>query len=171
VRAAAQLLFSLLLVTFASTVAFATGLERARWDALLTVVIFLGMRSPTVAGGAAMAAAAGYLQDLCSGVPWGLTSAVYVLLFAGTRIVSQALHGEGVVFGAVFSLIGSLAGGLVSTMLYVALAPAGAEPGGPAYAAIVPTAILTALLSPIVFAGMSLIDRIGKTADAGLGIE
>jgi hypothetical protein len=170
-RAFAQLLFALVLVNVASAVAFTAGLERARWDALLTVAIFVGMRAPTVAGGAAIVAAAGYLQDLYAGIPWGLTSSVYVLVFAGTRLISQAVHGEGAVFAAGLSMTGSLAGGLLSAILYAAFAPEGGGPGGPALAAIFPTALLTAALSPIVFGGMGLIDRLRRPADAGLGID
>jgi rod shape-determining protein MreD len=117
---------------------------------ILPLIVFTGVHEYSVARGAALAFVLGYSLDLFAGAPVGLFTFVSVAVFvlsraAGVRLAAQTMLTQlALAFG--FALVQSI------TVL-VLLAIFGKNPYSPRalLSLVLPHAIATALVSPIVF--------------------
>ncbi len=118
---------------------------------VLPLIVFMGVHEYVLWRGALLAFGIGYLLDVCAAAPLGLYTFTSVAVFvvaraAGVRLAAQTLITK-VALAFAFSL-------LESCIILILMAIFGGDPARPrALAALVlPTALSTALLSPIVFA-------------------
>jgi rod shape-determining protein MreD len=117
---------------------------------LLPLIVFMGVHEYSLARGAGVAFALGYLSDLVGIAPIGLTTSTYVAIFvlaraAGVRLAAQTVPMQ-VGLGLGFTLVHDV-------MVLVLLAIFGRDPYVPRdlYPAILPHILMTGLLAPIIF--------------------
>lgn len=158
-------LASLALVALECALLRPLGLSVARIDVHVAVVLFLALRCQTLEG-AFGAFAVGYFFDVLSGQPSGLYVFTAVLTFLIARLVSP--------FVDVRSIKGfvplSAAIDLLHNLAALSLASLGASEvsRAPAFAAIWPTAGLTALAALLVWPLLRSIESLFKKPDRGL---
>jgi rod shape-determining protein MreD len=117
---------------------------------ILPLIVFMGVHEYSVARGAALAFVLGYALDLFAGAPVGLFTFVSVCIFvlsraAGVRLAAQTMLTQiALAFG--FTLLES-----VTVLMLVAIF--GKNPYSPRalVSIVMPHAIATALVSPLVF--------------------
>ena len=126
------------------------GLHGFTPSAVLPLVIFLGVHEASMARGALLAFAMGHAVDLFASAPTWLFTFVYVALWwlarvAGVRLAAQTVPTQmALAFG--FALVESL-------VVLVLIVVFGADPQRPRELAtiVLPHAVATALVAPIVF--------------------
>jgi rod shape-determining protein MreD len=126
------------------------GLSATTPSLVLPLIIFLGVHEHSMARGALLAFAYGYLTDLFASAPIGLFAFVSVAIWwlsrmAGVRLTAQtALTRMSLAFG--FALV-------ESGIVLILLAIFGSDTRRPLEigATVLPHAIVTALVSPVIF--------------------
>lgn len=117
---------------------------------LLPMVVYLGVYEPSMAKGAALACAMGYLQDVLATAPIGLFAFVHVAIWwlsrvAGVRLTAQTWFTRASL-GFAFALV-------QSAVVLIVLAVFGTDNRRPVSMAsiVLANAVTTALLSPALF--------------------
>lgn len=117
---------------------------------VLPLIVFMGVHEYSLARGAGVAFALGYLSDLVGIAPIGLTTSTYVAIFvlaraAGVRLAAQTVPMQ-VGLGLAFTLVHDV-------MILVLLAIFGRDPYVPRalYPALVPHVLTTGVLAPLTF--------------------
>lgn len=119
---------------------------------VLPLILFTGVHEYSIARGAALAFVLGYALDLFAGAPVGLFTFVSVAIFvlaraAGVRLAAQTVLTQlALAFG--FALV---EGGIVVVLLAIFRDAKTAYPVRSLVPLLVPHAVATALVSPIVF--------------------
>jgi rod shape-determining protein MreD len=133
----------------------------------LPVVVYLGLYAGNV-DGAVGAAAVGYVVDLMAGGPKGLMTFLAVALFLFSRLAGAALSVQGRAGFALLSGVGTFLYGFVALLFTRAVAPDESSPGFALLGRMLVEAGATALVSPLVLAGMRRIDRLFVREEPGL---
>ena len=115
----------------------------------LVVVIFSGFHHPTLKGGP-LALLLGFFLDCLTSPIFGLYTFLYLLIFLLARIAAGRVYGERPALIVVFTVFCSLLEGLLIVLLYRLLLGADILAALPRI--FIPQALLTGLLSPLVFA-------------------
>jgi rod shape-determining protein MreD len=128
----------------------------------LPLVIFLGVHEPSMAKGAVLAFVIGHALDLFASAPLGLFTFLYVALWWLARVVGVRLAAQTVPTQMALAFGFSLAESLIVLVLLVVF---GADPSRPVelVTIVVPRALSTALVAPIVF---RIAERLHQTAQA-----
>ncbi|MBI4705583.1 MAG: hypothetical protein HY744_31200 [Deltaproteobacteria bacterium] len=128
----------------------ALNLAGATPSLLLPLVLFMGVHEYSVARGAALSFALGYLLDVCAAAPIGLYTFNSVAIFvvsraAGVRLAAQTLPTK-IALGFIFSLLEGL-------IVIILTAIFGDDPARPPALGLlaVPHAVATAICAPLVF--------------------
>ena len=159
---------SLLVIAFALIVLQTTLLEivllhQMSVELSLLLVLYAGFRYEP-GEGAVVSMLCGFLTDCMTGSPTGLFVFLYVLIFSVTKLLSQRMYADSRLFFAFFAFVAALAEGVLLVMLYRIIA----EVDFPHYVFrhAVPQAFVLALLSPLFFKGLDLVEERlnGKTA-------
>ncbi len=164
-RNAAFLAMALVLILFQANVHLVLGpLGLRGWapSAILPLVIFLGVHEPSMAKGAVLAFVIGHALDLFASAPLGLFTFLYVALWWLARVVGVRLAAQTVPTQMALAFGFSLAESLIVLVLLVVF---GADPSRPVelVTIVVPRAVATALVAPIVF---RIAERLHQTAQA-----
>ena len=152
-----------LLVCLVATVAesvfpYLFHLRAARFDLLLSVVLYLALNDEIITG-AALSACAGYLGEISSATPAGLYTFLAVLTWAVVRVSARGLRSDGGALSAVIAFGTSLVHSLLAAGLFYLVAPAPAEFGWH-FTGALPSALMTGLCAPFVFGALRRIDAL-----------
>jgi rod shape-determining protein MreD len=130
-RNAAFVAFGLFLVLLQSNLypLFAPlGINGATPSLLLPLVIFLGVHEPSMARGALLASALGYMLDLFASAPIGLFAFVYPAIWWLSRVVGVRLTAQAVLTKFALAFLFAL---VESTLILILLAVFGSDPQRP----------------------------------------
>jgi len=142
-----------------------TQLLGAFWDGtlagitpslLLPLIIFMGVHEYSMARGAALSFAMGYLLDVFAAAPLGLYTFTSVAIFVVSRVAGVRLAAQTVLTKVALAFAFSLLEGLIIVILTAIFGGDAARPRALA-ALVMPHAFTTALFAPLVF---SLAQRI-----------
>jgi rod shape-determining protein MreD len=123
----------------------------------LPIVIFLGVQEPSMARGSIFAAAFGYAQDILGAAPLGLFTFVSVAIWWLARVAGVRLAAQTALTRMPLVLLFAV---LEGAMILILLAIFGNDTRRPleVASAVLPRAVTTALVSPLVF---RLVQRLG----------
>lgn len=129
---------------------------------ILPLIVFMGVHEYSLARGAALACVFGYATDLLASAPVGLFTFVSVATFVLARAAGVRLAAQHIITQMPLALAFSV---VQSIMVLVLLAIFGKNPHGPRdmLALVLPHAVSTALLSPVIF---SLANRLHQATTA-----
>jgi rod shape-determining protein MreD len=130
-------------------------------------LVYLGLHGGNVDGSVG-AAGVGYVLDLTMGTPKGLMTFLAVLLFVLVRAVNAGVNLRGRPAFAALSGFGVLLLSLGALALTGLTSGAGPAPGLTLLPRALLEAVLTALLSPLVFIGMRRLDGLFHREEPGL---
>jgi hypothetical protein len=134
---------------------------------LAACIVYLGLHGGNVDGSVA-AAGIGYVLDLVTGAPKGLMTFLAVLTFILVRAAGAAVDVRGRAGFAALTGVAALGMSLGAMLLTRYTAPPEAAPGAVLVPRMLVEAILTALLAPLVLAGMRRIDAMFHREEPGL---
>lgn len=119
-------------------------------DLVLPLVVFIGVHEASMARGALQAFCLGYALDICASAPVGLFAFVSVAIWWLARVVGVRLTAQTVVTQMALALGFAVAEAVIVLVLLVIF---GADPQRPKELStiVLPRALSTALLSPLVF--------------------
>ncbi|MBW2527491.1 MAG: rod shape-determining protein MreD [Deltaproteobacteria bacterium] len=117
---------------------------------MLPLIVFMGVHEYSLSRGAALSFVMGYLIDVFAAAPVGLYTFNCVAIFVVSRVAGVRLAAQTVLTKIALAFVFSL---LEGTIVIILTAIFGGDPGRPrALAALVlPHAVATALMSPVVF--------------------
>jgi len=126
------------------------GVHGATPSLLLPLVIFLGVHEPSMARGALLASALGYMMDLFGSAPIGLFSFVFPAIWWLSRVVGVRLTAQALLTKFALAFLFTL---VESTLILILLAVFGSDPQRPLEVSrvIVPHATSTGLCALFVF--------------------
>ena len=155
------------LLVFGSSVATVVPLHGYMPNLLLPIALFLGVRAEVhIVRGAVLCFVLGYLSDSFSGNPMGLQTFAFVASFLAARGAGLRLLPQGPVFQIALSFLMAVVSGALVVALRAIFERAFALDLRDNGAALVRSAVATALSAPFVFAGVR-----GVTALAGARAE
>jgi rod shape-determining protein MreD len=163
-RALAHILVAFFLMVFLGAIWRITPFEVLVPDVALIFALYLGISARSYLWDATIAALMiGYLHDVLAGAPRGLSSLVLGCVAILCRLASTRLLLRGNLFVGIFTFLGAIFSGLLvlGIRLYyqVGLGPAGRE-----LLACFGSALLSAVLAPVIFKICRLIDaRFART--------
>lgn len=159
VQSAAIVLFGFVLLVAQSTFAHMTPWDMAVPNAALAVVLYMGLHDYNVSKGVLLSFVLGYLMDVFAGSPMGLFTFVTVAVFLVSKVAALRLFLQGWIFEIILTFFLSLvASGLilfvralfdqdfVSLLTHLKI--------------VVSRAVMTALVAPFVFRGMTWLERV-----------
>lgn len=162
-RAPAYLLGALLLAALQAALLRHLGGGAVSVCLLVPLLVHLGLTAATVEGAVA-AAGVGYVLDVTAGAPKGLLTGLAVAVFLGARLVAAAVEVRGRVGLALLSAAAALGlSGGAALLLRLTVLPE-VRPGWGVLPRMVVEALLTGLVSPLVF-------QLLRRLDGWLGAE
>jgi rod shape-determining protein MreD len=117
---------------------------------LLPLIIFMGVHEYSMARGAALSFAMGYLLDVFTAAPVGLYTFTTVAIFVVSRVAGVRLAAQTVLTKVALAFAFSLLEGLIIVILTAIFGGDAARPRALA-ALVMPHAFSTALFAPLVF--------------------
>jgi rod shape-determining protein MreD len=157
-RVSLVLLVCLVASVAESVFPFLLGLTRARADLLLSVVLYLALNDEILTG-AGLSAVAGYLGEIGSASPPGLSVFLAVLTWVIVRLGARGLRSDGGPLSALIAFGACLAHAALAAGLYYLVSPAPAELSFRLTTAL-PSALMTAAMAPVVFGLLHRIDAL-----------
>jgi rod shape-determining protein MreD len=167
VKPVAHILFALLLAALQAAILRWVGGGAYSVSLLAACVVYLGLQAGNVDGSVA-AAGIGYVLDLVTGAPKGLMTFLAVLTFVMVRGVGAAVDVRGRAAFAALSGVAALWMSLGAMLLTRYTAPPEAAPSSVLVPRMLLEAFVTALLAPLVLAGMRRIDGLFHREEPGL---
>jgi rod shape-determining protein MreD len=135
---------------------------------LVPCVVYVGLNAAGNVEGVLGAAGMGLVQDLVSGTPKGLFTFLWVVLFLAARGVGASVDVRGRAGFALLSFVGALSTSIGALILLRWGVAAELAPGATVLPRILVEALLTAVASPAILAGMRLVDRLFTREEPGL---
>lgn len=134
---------------------------------LVPCIVYLGLHAGNV-DGALGAAGIGLVLDSMAGAPGGLFTFLGVVLFLASRAAGAAVDVRGRAGFALASGLGTLLVSIGALLLLRWAGPAEVAPRAGIVPRMLVEAILTGALSPLVLAGMRVLDRMFTREEPGL---
>lgn len=166
-KLAVLLATALVLQNAAMALLHLAGAVLVKVDVGVLVVAFLALRAMPLEG-AVGAFFVGYFVDLLSGHPTGLYAFLAVLTFLVVRVAMGAIEVRGPIGFAAVAALTSMGHGLLAFLLTAATDGPEEARSAATLAALVPTAVFTALVSPPVFGLLKWIESRFTRAEPGL---
>lgn len=163
----AQVLFALLLAGLQAAVLRWFGGGAFSVSLLAACVVYVALNGGNVDGSIA-AAGVGYVLDLVTGSPKGLMTFLAVALFLVVRAVGASLDVRGRAGFAALSGLGAFGMSLGALILTRYTVAPEAQPGAGLLPRMLLEALITALCSPLVRAGMRRLDALFHREEPGL---
>jgi rod shape-determining protein MreD len=117
---------------------------------LLPMVVFLGVYEPSMAKGAALSCAMGYLLDIFAAAPTGLYGFVFVAIWWLSRVAGVRLTAQTWLMRASLGVVFTLIQGALVVVLIAVFGTDNRRPLSMA-ALVVPNAVATGLVAPMLF--------------------
>ncbi len=134
---------------------------------VLPIVVYMGLHAGNVEGAVA-AAAVGYVVDVMTGGPKGLMTALAVGLFLFSRAATAALSIQGRLGFSILCGVGTFLYGAVALLVIRAVNPADGAPGLRLLGRVLVEAIVTALVAPLIEAGLRRVEGLFSREEPGL---
>ncbi len=166
-RYLAYLLMALFLAAVESSLPLVLRLDDGRPMLVLLLVIHVALRLNTVEG-ALLSISAGFIQDVTSGFPSGLSAFACVALFVAMRMALSGLRADGRLFEALLAFSGVFFWHTVTTAAKMMVAPSTSSfLAAPWLVPVFWSALATALVSPLVMKLVRQVERIaGRSGGA-----
>jgi rod shape-determining protein MreD len=155
IRFLSLLVIAVALIVLQTTLLEIVLLHQMSVELALLLVLYAGFRYEP-GEGAVVSILCGFLTDCATGSPTGLFVFLYVLIFSATKLLSQRMYADSRLFFAFFAFVAALVEGMLLVMLYRIIA----EVDFPHYLLrhAVPQAFVLALLSPLFFKSLDLVE-------------